>query len=73
MKSQMKSILIAAALGSLSVVTFAQQKELNVEKLQTILSELTHEKCLAMAMKARALGKPEATEHVANICIEVAR
>ena len=63
----------AAYLAEQGAAIVIQQKELNVEKLQTILSELTHEKCLAMAMKARALGKPEATEHVANICIEVAR
>jgi UDP-N-acetylglucosamine--N-acetylmuramyl-(pentapeptide) pyrophosphoryl-undecaprenol N-acetylglucosamine transferase len=49
-----------------------QQKDLNVERLVTILSELSREECLAMAIKARALGKPEATEHVAKICMEVA-
>jgi UDP-N-acetylglucosamine--N-acetylmuramyl-(pentapeptide) pyrophosphoryl-undecaprenol N-acetylglucosamine transferase len=49
-----------------------QQKDLNVERLVAILSELSREKCLAMAIKARALGKPEATEHVAKICMEVA-
>jgi UDP-N-acetylglucosamine--N-acetylmuramyl-(pentapeptide) pyrophosphoryl-undecaprenol N-acetylglucosamine transferase len=49
-----------------------QQKDLNVERLVTVLNELNREKCLAMAIKARVLGKPEATEHVANICMEVA-
>lgn len=49
-----------------------QQKDLNVERLVTILSELSREECLAMAIKARALGKPEATAHVAKICMEVA-
>ena len=49
-----------------------QQKDLNLERLVAILSELSREKCLAMAIKARALGKPEATEHVAKICMEVA-
>ncbi|MGB4812964.1 MAG: undecaprenyldiphospho-muramoylpentapeptide beta-N-acetylglucosaminyltransferase [Methylophilaceae bacterium] len=49
-----------------------QQKDLNVEKLVEILSALTREKCLTMAINARVLGKPEATASVANICIEVA-
>ena len=49
-----------------------QQKELSVEKLAELLSELSREHCLAMAKKARALGKPEATADVAAICKEVA-
>ena len=49
-----------------------QQQALSVDKLVNILSELTRETCLEMAIKARVLGKPEATENVANNCIEVA-
>lgn len=49
-----------------------QQKDLNIERLVAVLSELSREKCLAMAIKARLLGKPEATAHVAKICMEVA-
>ena len=49
-----------------------QQKELSAEKLAKILGELNREQCLNMAVKARALGKPEATVNVAKVCIEVA-
>ncbi|MDO9206396.1 undecaprenyldiphospho-muramoylpentapeptide beta-N-acetylglucosaminyltransferase [Methylotenera sp.] len=63
----------AAYLSEQGAALVLQQKELSVEKLVKILSELNREKCLDMAIKARALGKPEATENVAKICIEVAR
>ncbi|MDP1659503.1 MAG: undecaprenyldiphospho-muramoylpentapeptide beta-N-acetylglucosaminyltransferase [Methylotenera sp.] len=63
----------AAYLAEQGAALVLQQKELSVEKLVKILSELNREKCLDMAIKARALGKPEATENVAKICIEVAR
>ena len=49
-----------------------QQTEFNVQKATEILSSLTRENCLAMAMKARTLAKPEATSAVAKICMEVA-
>lgn len=49
-----------------------QQKELTVETLAETISGLNREKCLSMAMKAKALGKPKATKDVANICMEVA-
>ncbi len=63
----------AAYLAQQGAALVIQQKEFNVEKLQKILSELSREKCLDMAIKARAFGKPEATVNVAEICIEVAR
>jgi UDP-N-acetylglucosamine--N-acetylmuramyl-(pentapeptide) pyrophosphoryl-undecaprenol N-acetylglucosamine transferase len=63
----------AAYLAEQGAALVIQQKEMNVEKLQKILSELSREKCLDMAIKARALGKPEATVNVAKICIEVSR
>jgi len=49
------------------------QAELTPEKLAGLLRELTREKLAAMAEKARALAKPEATRAVAEICMEVAR
>lgn len=49
------------------------QPELTVPALLNILVGLTREKLLDMANKARALGKPEATATVANICMEAAR
>ena len=48
------------------------QTEFTVTKLVNLLQNLTRKQCLAMAIKARALGKPEATATVANICMELA-
>lgn len=49
-----------------------QDNTVDAAKLAKLLNELSREKCLEMAIKARALGKPEATKSVANICMEVA-
>lgn len=62
----------AAYLAEAGAAMLVQQKELSVEKLAGILRELSREKCLDMAKRARALGKPEATADVAAICMEVA-
>ena len=48
------------------------QTEFTAEKVAKLLQDLTREKCLDMAIKARLLGKPEATATVANICMELA-
>lgn len=48
------------------------QPEFTVENVAKLLQGLTREQCLSMAIKARALGKPEATATVANICMELA-
>jgi UDP-N-acetylglucosamine--N-acetylmuramyl-(pentapeptide) pyrophosphoryl-undecaprenol N-acetylglucosamine transferase len=48
------------------------QPEFSIEKVSALLKNLTRETCLQMAVKARALGKPEATEAVAKICMELA-
>lgn len=48
------------------------QTEFTVDKAVALLKGLTREQCLAMAVKARALGKPEATATVAAICMEQA-
>ncbi len=50
-----------------------QQAEFNVANASEILRNLTREICLEMAVKARALAKPEATESVAQICMELAK
>ena len=63
----------AAYLADADAAVVIQQKDLSVENLANILSELNREKCLHMAMKAKALGKPEATADVAAICMEVAK
>ncbi|MGJ8620420.1 MAG: undecaprenyldiphospho-muramoylpentapeptide beta-N-acetylglucosaminyltransferase [Methylophilaceae bacterium] len=49
-----------------------QQTELNVGRVNDLLSSLTRERCLEMAINARALAKPEATKDVANVCISLA-
>jgi len=49
------------------------QAELTPEKLAGLLRELTRGKLAAMAGKARALAKPEATRAVAEVCMEVAK
>ncbi len=48
------------------------QTELNAEKLAQLLREMTREKLLAMAIAARGLAKPEATQSVVNVCKELA-
>lgn len=63
----------AAYLAEAGAAMLVQQKELSADKLAKLLSELSREKCLDMAQKARALGKSEATADVAAICVEVAR
>ena len=49
------------------------QTELSAERLADLLRGLTREQLLEMAEKARALGKPEATETVARACMELAK
>jgi UDP-N-acetylglucosamine--N-acetylmuramyl-(pentapeptide) pyrophosphoryl-undecaprenol N-acetylglucosamine transferase len=48
------------------------QTELNAEKLAQLLRELDREKLKAMAIAARSLAKPDATEQVAQVCMELA-
>jgi UDP-N-acetylglucosamine--N-acetylmuramyl-(pentapeptide) pyrophosphoryl-undecaprenol N-acetylglucosamine transferase len=48
------------------------QSDLSAEKLAQLLRELTREKLLAMALKARELAKPDAALAVARICEELA-
>lgn len=62
----------ARYLSDAGAAKLIQQTEFNVQKATAILSSLTRENCLAMAIKARALAKPEATSSVAKICMEVA-
>jgi UDP-N-acetylglucosamine--N-acetylmuramyl-(pentapeptide) pyrophosphoryl-undecaprenol N-acetylglucosamine transferase len=48
------------------------QKELSAEKLAQLLRGMTREKLLAMAQAARSLAKPDATQQVAKVCMELA-
>jgi UDP-N-acetylglucosamine--N-acetylmuramyl-(pentapeptide) pyrophosphoryl-undecaprenol N-acetylglucosamine transferase len=49
-----------------------QQRGLSPQQLAHLLGNITRDKLLEMAVKARALGKPRATEQVAGICEELA-
>jgi UDP-N-acetylglucosamine--N-acetylmuramyl-(pentapeptide) pyrophosphoryl-undecaprenol N-acetylglucosamine transferase len=49
------------------------QPELSAERLAGLLRGLTRERLLEMAEKARALGKPDATEAVARACMELVK
>ncbi|MBA4381977.1 MAG: undecaprenyldiphospho-muramoylpentapeptide beta-N-acetylglucosaminyltransferase, partial [Sideroxydans sp.] len=48
------------------------QTDLNAEKLAQLLRDLDREKLKAMAIAARGLAKPEATQSVVNVCKELA-
>lgn len=48
------------------------QNDLSATSLAKVITGLTREKLLEMAIKARALGKPEATADVAHVCMELA-
>ena len=48
------------------------QVELNAPKLADLLRSLTRDRLLAMAMSARSIGKPEATDTVAEVIEKVA-
>lgn len=62
----------AAYLAEAGAAMMLQQNALSVDQLVKIIGGLNREQCLAMAQKARALGKPEATAKVAEICMQVA-
>ncbi|MDI1361902.1 undecaprenyldiphospho-muramoylpentapeptide beta-N-acetylglucosaminyltransferase [Methylotenera sp.] len=62
----------ARYLSDAGAAILVPQTEFTVQKVLALLKDLSREKCLEMAIKARALGKPEATATVAKICMEVA-
>ena len=47
------------------------QTEFTPQRLADVLTDVTREKLLAMAQRARAVGKPEATLAVAKVCMEM--
>ena len=63
----------AAYLADCGAAILVQQRDLTEVSLLKVLHTLTREKCAQMAILARALGKPEATNTVANICMEIAK
>jgi len=50
-----------------------QQRDLTPDALAGMLRGFSREQLLAMATKARALGKPDATRAVADVCMELAQ
>jgi len=62
----------ARYLSDAGAAILVPQTEFTVQKVVALLKDLSREKCLDMAIKAHALGKPEATATVAKICMEVA-
>ena len=62
----------AAYLADSGAALLVHQSELTESVLLKILQDLSREKCREMAIKARRLGKPKATNTVADICLELA-
>ena len=62
----------AGFLSDNGAAVLLQQTELTAEGLATLLQGFTRDTLLAMANKARALAKPDATQQVAAICKELA-
>lgn len=62
----------AKYLSDAGAAKLIQQSEFNVQIATEILRDLTRDICLEMAIKAKQLAKPEATQTVAKICMEVA-
>lgn len=63
----------AAYLAEAGAAILIQQKDLTVDRLVEILKNLNRDACLQMANNARALGKPDATANVAEVCKELAK
>ncbi|KQR85297.1 UDP-N-acetylglucosamine--N-acetylmuramyl-(pentapeptide) pyrophosphoryl-undecaprenol N-acetylglucosamine transferase [Burkholderia sp. Leaf177] len=62
----------AAFLANEGAAHLIQQRDLSAEKLAGWLRAQTRETLSQMAVKARALAKPDATERVGRVCADVA-
>jgi UDP-N-acetylglucosamine--N-acetylmuramyl-(pentapeptide) pyrophosphoryl-undecaprenol N-acetylglucosamine transferase len=63
----------ARFLADAGAALLVQQRELTPRRLADQLIGFTRERLLAMAEKARALGKPDASSAVAHVCMAAAR
>jgi UDP-N-acetylglucosamine--N-acetylmuramyl-(pentapeptide) pyrophosphoryl-undecaprenol N-acetylglucosamine transferase len=63
----------ARYLADRGAALLVQQRDLTPERLAAALAGLTRADLLAMAEKARALGRPEATRAVADACVDLAK
>ena len=64
----------AAYLERGDAATIIQQSQLTIERIKQVLTALcqSYQRCLQMALNARALAKPDATRLVAGYCMEAA-
>jgi len=63
----------AKFLSARGAAVLLPQAELSAQRLADLLRGFTRERLLDMSEKARALGKPDATEAVARACMELAK
>lgn len=63
----------ARFLSDRAAAVLVPQKELTADRLAELLASLDRTRLLAMAEAARAVGKPDATAAVANVCMELAQ
>lgn len=63
----------AKFLSARGAAVLLPQAELSAQRLADLLRGFTRERLLDMSEKARALGKPDATEAVARACVELAK
>ena len=64
--------LNARYLSDANAAMLISQTEFTVQKVVSLFNGLSRKNCLDMAIRARRLGKPEATSNVAKICMEIA-
>lgn len=62
----------AAYLAQAGAAQLIQQRDLDIGSLAALLQTLDRVTCLAMAQKARALARPQATRQVAAVCQQLA-
>jgi UDP-N-acetylglucosamine--N-acetylmuramyl-(pentapeptide) pyrophosphoryl-undecaprenol N-acetylglucosamine transferase len=63
----------ARFLADAGAAVLAPQDELSPERLAELIAGFDRERLREMAKRARSLGRPEATRHVAQICMELAK
>ena len=63
----------ARFLADAGAAVLLPQTELTPQRLAALLQEMTRERLLAMAEKARCCAKPDATTRVADVCAGLAR
>ena len=62
----------ARFLAEAGAAVLLPQTELSPQRIAALLHEMNRERLLAMATKARARAKPDATARVADVCASLA-